>query len=93
MVTAANGNHSELRKSPRQNFRYGARILIAKDAPQVICSIIDISTGGARLLLKSNEALPETFILLLAKSGMPRRDCRLVWRDGLSIGVKFPDPS
>lgn len=92
VVTANNRNRSELRKSPRQHFHYSATILVAKDAPPLACSILDISAGGARLLLKRDETLPETFILLLTKNGRPRRHCHLIWRDGLSIGVKFPDP-
>ena len=55
------------------------------------CAIADISESGARLALEHDGELPDTFVLLLTASGGPRRHCRVVWRDGLTVGVKFPD--
>jgi PilZ domain-containing protein len=58
---------------------------IDKTTPPIACSISDISESGARL------ALPETFMLLLTANGGARRHCRVVWREGLMIGVEFPE--
>jgi hypothetical protein len=47
--------------------------------------------AGARLNLKDGVELPDTFVLLLTPNGATRRHCRVMWRDGLTLGVKFPD--
>jgi hypothetical protein len=84
-------NHAELRKKPRRQFHYTARILTGKEAPAIACSISDISDIGARLTLERDHELPETFMLLLTANGGARRQCRVVWRTGVTIGVEFPD--
>jgi hypothetical protein len=83
-------NRAELRKKPRQ-FHYDANILSGKDTPPLACSIADISESGARLNLENNAELPDNFILLLTAIGGARRQCRVIWRDGATVGVKFPD--
>jgi hypothetical protein len=40
-------------------------------------------------MLQSNSELPNRFVLLLTETGQPRRHCRIVWRDGLIVGVEF----
>jgi hypothetical protein len=84
-------NHAELRKKPRRQFHYSARIHIDKDTPLIVCSISDISESGARLALEREETLPDAFTLLLTPSGEARRQCRVIWREGVLVGVKFPD--
>lgn len=49
----------------------------------------DVSDSGARLIVDEEGELPDKFILLLNKSGEARRVCRLVWRDGKTLGVEF----
>jgi hypothetical protein len=83
-------NHAELRKKPRRQFHYNARILTDKDTPPRSCSISDISESGARISLERDDELPQTFILLLTANGGARRHCRVVWREGLVVGVEFP---
>ena len=83
-------NHAELRKKPRQQFHYNARIQTSSDAPLVPCAIVDISESGARLSLEAEAQLPEAFMLLLTRNGRTRRHCRLVWRNGQTLGVEFP---
>jgi PilZ domain len=84
-------NRAELRKKPRRQFHYNAKILIDKTTPPIACSISDISESGARLSLENDRELPETFMLLLTANGGARRHCRVVWREGLMIGVEFPE--
>jgi len=92
MVVVGNyRNRAELRKKPRRQFHYNARILTDKKTPSISCSISDISESGARLTLERDEELPETFMLLLTANGGARRHCRVVWRTGLTLGVEFPD--
>ncbi len=92
MVVVGNSrNRAEMRKKPRRQFHYNAKILKDKDSSPLGCAISDISTSGARLSLESDVELPPTFMLLLTRNGGARRRCRLIWRDGLTVGVRFPD--
>lgn len=92
MAAAGNSrNRNELRKTRRRHFDYRAKIQKDKDSPALICAISDISDTGARLNLKDDVELPDRFFLLLTANGVARRHCRVIWRDGLTIGVKFPD--
>ena len=84
-------NRAELRKKPRRQFHYNARILVDKNVPLIDCSISDISATGARIALENHETLPDTFMLLLTQNGGARRHCRVVWREEFMIGVQFPD--
>jgi len=37
--------------------------------------------------------LPREFVLVLSAEGDARRRCRILWRDGLELGVQFlPNP-
>lgn len=93
MVAVGNfRNRAELRKKPRRPFHYNAAIVTADAQRSLLCHIADISESGARIVLESECELPERFVLLLTRKGEARRRCRLVWRDGLTIGVAFPDP-
>lgn len=52
--------------------------------------MFDVSHTGARLVLETNDELPDCFLLLLTrKGGCARRSCRVVWRTGVTVGVKF----
>ncbi|MFZ1921006.1 MAG: PilZ domain-containing protein [Xanthobacteraceae bacterium] len=90
VVVGNNPNRPEMRKKPRRSFHYHAKIVKDNDT-QVTCAIADISHSGARLHLESDVELPPEFVLLLTRNGGAHRNCRLVWRDGLSLGVKFPE--
>lgn len=92
MVVGNYRSHAELRKKPRRQFHYSARIRIDGNPSLVSCAVVDISEGGARLSLELDEALPETFTLLLTRNGRTTRLCRTVWREGPLLGVEFPQP-
>ena len=83
--------HAELRKKKRRNFHYSAKAIVDEKGTLLPCSIIDISENGARLLFETDAALPKKFVLVLTATGEIRRLCRVVWRNGLSAGVEFPD--
>jgi hypothetical protein len=82
-------NRTELRKKPRRQFQYVAKIL-TENNKTIACEIADISDSGARLALKQQSELPETFMLLLTAAGDVRRHCHVVWRNEKNIGVEFP---
>jgi hypothetical protein len=82
-------SRAELRKKPRRPFHYSARILNDGAAPPQKCTVADVSQTGARIVLEADGELPDRFILLLARNGAPRRRCRVVWRNGTTVGVEF----
>lgn len=55
----------------------------------VNCTVIDISSSGAKLTIDEVDQLPETFSLWLSRYGPPRYSCRVVWRSSNSVGVTF----
>ncbi|HTV35478.1 MAG TPA: PilZ domain-containing protein [Xanthobacteraceae bacterium] len=90
-LTAGRRAGTELRKNPRRQFHYQAKILTSETGRPSACAIADISECGARIILAMDEELPPSFLLLLSSQGSTRRICRLVWQDGLTVGVEFPD--
>jgi PilZ domain-containing protein len=91
MVVVGNfRNRAELRKKPRRQFHYTARIITDANAPPIACSISDVSETGARITLERDGELPKKFMLLLTANGHAHRQCRVIWRTGLLIGVEFP---
>jgi len=80
------------RRARRRVIHHTASILL--EAEQVLpCSILDVSDTGARLESARPDAIPDRFGLLLSDNGQPRRDCRVIWRDGRKIGVTFENRS
>lgn len=53
------------------------------------CTVVDISSGGARLELADVRTIPDTFSLLLSKFGQPRYQCSVVWKAAAEVGVEF----
>ena len=53
------------------------------------CVMADVSAGGAKLVLKSTEGIPDLFVLVLSRDGRVRRHCKVAWRDAKRIGVQF----
>jgi PilZ domain len=80
----------ELRKKPRRQFHYNAKILTSEKGQPRNCQIADISESGARIILERDENPPPRFLLLLSVRSGTRRVCRVVWRKGLNVGVQFP---
>jgi len=80
---------AELRKKRRRPFQYDAKIVTELRKPARSCKIADISQTGARLVLDSEDGLPDRFFLLLSQNGAARRNCRIIWQDGATAGVEF----
>ncbi|QCI65142.1 PilZ domain-containing protein [Phreatobacter stygius] len=81
----------EPRQASRRDLRYAAAIENLADGSTSPCQILDISASGAQLALAGDGALAERFILRLGRNRRPNRLCRLVWRQGRTLGVAFID--
>jgi hypothetical protein len=55
------------------------------------CLVQNISSAGARITLEEAAALPATIRLAFSRDARTGRVCRVVWRRGSSVGVKFID--
>jgi PilZ domain len=53
------------------------------------CVVQDISSAGARIMADDASVLSGTLRLAFARDARTGRNCRVVWRRGNSIGVKF----
>jgi hypothetical protein len=73
----------DLRASPRHEVHYPAHLEVEGDLPILSCVIWDISLGGAKLTIASQQDLPEEFVLLF------RRRCRIVRRTDGQVAVQF----
>ena len=92
MVAVGNfRDRAELRRKPRRQFHYNASILMEGAPLPCPCEIVDISETGARIAIETECDLPERFVLLLTRTGEARRLCKVVWRNGLTFGVTFPN--
>lgn len=53
------------------------------------CAILDISSGGAKLQVDDPDFLGSTFGLAFTRDVRKLTLCRLIWRNGTTIGVEF----
>jgi len=53
------------------------------------CLVQDISSAGARITIEEAAALPATIRLAFARDARTGHVCRVVWRRGSSVGLKF----
>ena len=92
-MTTAN---SEARRAQRKPLRTLGEIeCLGRDAG-IECTVLDLSTTGAKLKVAGvtrrafapSLELPETFRLLIPRDNIAM-DCRLAWREGDTIGVSF----
>ena len=79
----------EQRRSLRQPVQFPAWIDLGNGSEHRECTVLDVSDGGARLMVASPGHLPKEFWLLLTRSGARRRRCKLVWRSDVEIGVRY----
>lgn len=77
------------RQKTRRLIDISAKLFTGLEAPVWDCVVMNISENGARIALDSVENIPEQFTLLLVSYGRTSRPCRVVWRAGHQIGVKF----
>jgi hypothetical protein len=79
------------RRHNRKAFDRVAALDLGNGSASTGCEVLDISDGGARLrpLMTSPDALPEQFTLLLSACGRVRRNCRVIWRSKIELGVQF----
>jgi hypothetical protein len=82
--------YGDARRSKRKIFDHVALLDFRDGEEPRPCQLIDISAGGARLLLFSKATeIPKFLTLFLSPTGSVSRNCKVAWRSGTSIGVQF----
>ena len=76
------------RQARRFSAHHPAQILLGPEA-MIPCTVKDISTGGARIELKPQMDLPETFELFIAAHDLQVRRARVCWRKDGYAGIAF----
>ena len=79
----------EKRIAQRKPLKYPARLLFGDGTPPRECLLADVSTTGARIVLKGEDQVPDLITLLMGTLGAVPRRCRVVWRKGLELGLEF----
>ena len=50
-------------------------------------AVLNMTPMGARVVVPPEHALPDRFYMLMADHSL--QPCRIIWRDGMSVGLKF----
>jgi hypothetical protein len=69
--------------------RRAAWIGLCESTVPIRCMVWDLSEDGAKLTAPHGDDLPDVFALILANDGKSHRYCRVVWRKGTYLGVRF----
>lgn len=79
----------ERRVLQRERVDLIATIVLDAGMTRLDGAVLDMTNTGARVAVHPNLNLPEEFYLLLPDHKM--QPCRIVWRDGMSVGLRFED--
>jgi len=81
---------SDKRQSLRRYLKYPAQIDLGDGTPPRPCTLADVSTLGARVLLVGAiDELPKQVTLLLGIELSPLRRCKVVWCEDNQVGLEF----
>jgi len=80
------------RRSDRKDMSVAVPVWIDRrdGSPWEGCTLKDVSSGGAQLMMASpDKPLPERFLLRLSMRDQSGKPCILRWRRGNMIGVQY----
>ena len=81
---------AEHRRLPRRRVEQSVLMKSVEGAIIGQCTMLDVSSGGARLKLEADVEAPELFTLFLSKlDGRLKRHCVVTWRKEKQVGVRF----
>lgn len=78
----------ERRRASRHRTLKSGKIMVQSGRRVVDCTVRNLSTSGALLLVRSLAGIPEKFDLVLETTG-EHHLCRVAWRGGDRLGVEF----
>ncbi len=83
---------AEFRGPPQQLMNATARIDCGDDGPLIHCRIRELSSDQATIEIGSRRVIPNVFVLLIAGKHKASPRCRIVWRNGGQVCLKFQHP-
>lgn len=78
----------ERRQAQRSRTLKSGKIVVQPYASVFNCTVRNLSSKGALLIVASLAAIPERFDLVLETTG-EHRPCRVIWRGEDRLGVEF----
>ena len=78
----------ERRRVPRHRTLKSGKIVVHSGRWVVDCTVRNLSTQGALLVVRSHASIPERFDLVLERTG-EHHPCRVAWRGDDRLGVEF----
>jgi hypothetical protein len=75
----------EARSHPRELTLQTGRIQRGAQHQDIVCAVLNISNGGACILVPERAEVPQQFRLVIDYGGS--HACEIVWRSGNRIGV------
>jgi PilZ domain len=78
----------ERRRVSRHRTLKSGKIVVQSGRSVVDCTVRNLSTHGALLVVRSLAGIPEEFDLVLETSGA-HHACRIAWRGDDRMGVEF----
>jgi PilZ domain len=79
--------NQDRRKTRRKHVQFPAWVE-SEHKDLLDCVVVDMTVNGARLRA-ANVALPDEFTLRLDDKSSLTRRCKVTWRRGFSVGLKF----
>jgi hypothetical protein len=80
---------SERRKDLRVEWQSAATIRDAEGRQDRPCFVKDLSNGGAKITGVNPSEIPDRFMLRFARGARGLRACKVLWRNGDTLGVAF----
>lgn len=76
-------------RKPRHSTQHDAWMTFDGGFAKRNCTVLNLSTGGARIKLSDNRPISGNLSLALTKDVRRATLCRLIWRKDSIIGVEF----
>jgi hypothetical protein len=81
---------TKVQREPRRCLNnHSAWIAVDDSTTKLDCIVLDVSPGGAKIVLDAPIDVRDTFSLTLVPSHPKQERCEVVWRRGKTYGVKF----
>lgn len=77
------------REPRRQLHNHAAWITVDDGLTRRGCTVLDVSPGGAKIMMDVAIDVRDRFVLALVPNHPRREHCEVVWRRGKTYGVKF----
>ena len=84
-------NSVDQRRAVRQQVDFPAWIDIGDGSEPLAATVLDVSNGGARIVISSATILPKNFWLILNKESKRRRLCSVALRYDTEVCVQYLD--